>query len=287
MAQTPHTLIETPGPVPDGVLDQLVDALRSRDLSWRHFGPDVHVDVTAQAGRTPFVAVSAGEVAVDRPNHRDATVLTAAQAALLLDGAGPIRLRANRATFIAGSIRFPPLYCLLTAGRLPGLVRLTSGAVVPVLVAEAASDRPGAGVVVDRLIDVLMVEFVRACLGDTYCPSGTLRPLQDSAIARSLALIHRWPERPWRIEDLAKRVQLSRSAFAARFRTLTGTSPADYLTHWRIHRAATALRSEPATIAQIARRAGYGSEAAFTRAFKRIVGVSPGAFRAAAASPDP
>jgi AraC-like DNA-binding protein len=270
-------------------LDQLVDGLRSRELSWRYFGPEVDVDVTADAGRTSLVAVSAGQVAVDRPNHRDATVLTAAHAVLLLDGGAPIRLRASGATFIAGSIRFPSLYCLLTAGRLPGLVRLTNGqagAVVPVVVAEAASNRPAAGVVVDRLIDVLLVEFVRACLGDTYCPAGTLRPLADSAIARSLALIHRWPQRPWRIEDLAKRVQLSRSAFAARFRTLTGTSPADYLTRWRIHRAATLLRSEPVTIAQVARRAGYGSEAAFTRAFTRVVGVSPSAFRAAA-PPDP
>jgi AraC-like DNA-binding protein len=267
-----------------------MDGLRPRELSWRYFGPavDLAVDVTEEAGRTPFVVVGAGEVAVDRPGRTDPTVLSGAQAVLLLDRGGPTRLRAERATFVAGSIRFPSLYCLLTAGRLPGTVRLAGGAagvVTPVLVAEAASNRPGAGVVVDRLVDVLIVEFVRACFGDTHCPSGTLPPLGDPAVLRSLALIHRSPGRAWRIEDLAKRVQLSRSAFAARFRTLTGTSPADYITRWRIHRAATALRGEPTTIVRIARQAGYGSEAAFTRAFKRVVGVSPGAFRAAA-SPD-
>jgi AraC-like DNA-binding protein len=87
------------------------------------------------------------------------------------------------------------------------------------------------------------------------------------------------PGHSWTVERLADAVALSRSAFASHFSTLVGTSPADYLTRWRMTKAAELLRDQALTTSQIAARSGYGSEASFNRAFKRLQGLTPGAYR--------
>jgi AraC-like DNA-binding protein len=145
---------------------------------------------------------------------------------------------------------------------------------------EAAALRPGGETVITRLADILVIQALRAWL-DTAPEAnlGWLAALRDPQIGKALALMHRTPEREWSVEALATAVAMSRSAFSARFTSLTGESAMHYLTQWRMQLARTHLQSSQESLSQVAVRFGYQSEAAFCRAFKRMFGVSPGSVR--------
>ena len=106
--------------------------------------------------------------------------------------------------------------------------------------------------------------------------------MKDAPIREALGLIHRAPERHWTAAELAGQVGLSRSAFFKRFRDAVGESPAQYVTRWRIHVATRLLRDREASVGSVAHRVGYATEAAFSNAFKRVMGIRPGAYRRAA-----
>jgi AraC-like DNA-binding protein len=106
-----------------------------------------------------------------------------------------------------------------------------------------------------------------------------LAALQEPQIGQALTLIHRDPTRPWTVASLAHELAMSRSAFAARFTQLVDQPAMQYLTRWRMQLAERALQTEGATVAELAARLGYQSEAAFARAFKRVTGLPPGAVR--------
>ncbi|MBV9682973.1 MAG: helix-turn-helix transcriptional regulator [Solirubrobacterales bacterium] len=111
--------------------------------------------------------------------------------------------------------------------------------------------------------------------------------LSDPQIARAIKVIHDQPERGWTVGELAANVALSRSTFAARFRHLVGESPSRYITRTRLAHAAVLLRTTDASLAQIAARAGYGTEFSFGKAFKRTLGIAPGSYRGQASdAPD-
>jgi AraC-like DNA-binding protein len=125
-----------------------------------------------------------------------------------------------------------------------------------------------------------VIQAIRVWLEqESSSASGWLSALRDPQVGHALAMIHRDPVREWRVETLAAEVAMSRSAFAERFSRLVGEAPMQYVTRWRMYLALDALRDERATVGEIALRLGYGSEAAFSRAFKRFLGVSPGAAR--------
>ncbi|MEZ4224214.1 MAG: AraC family transcriptional regulator [Polyangiaceae bacterium] len=147
---------------------------------------------------------------------------------------------------------------------------------------ESASGRPGGDTVVNRLADILFIQIVRGYLTSTPHDSrGWLRALTDPQIGASLGLIHAEPEQGWTVATLASKVGMSRSTFAGRFSELVGEPPLHYITRWRMQKAAALLREGRATLADIADRVGYDSEAAFSKAFKRWVGSAPGAYRRA------
>jgi AraC-like DNA-binding protein len=108
--------------------------------------------------------------------------------------------------------------------------------------------------------------------------------LRDKQIGRAIALIHRDPARDWTVASLASAVGMSRSAFAARFTDLVGEPAMQYVLRWKMHAALKWLKESDATISQLATKLGYESEAAFSRAFKRLMGISPGAARKQARS---
>jgi AraC-like DNA-binding protein len=147
---------------------------------------------------------------------------------------------------------------------------------------EARALRPGGETVITRLADVLVIQAIRAWLEqDPDGRAGWLGAMRDPQIGRALALIHREPERDWTVARLAHEVAMSRSAFSARFTDLVGESPMRYVARWRMNVALTMLTEGGAALAEIAARLGYHSEAAFSRAFKRTVGMAPGTARAA------
>jgi len=155
------------------------------------------------------------------------------------------------------------------------------------MAAEARELRPGGETVITRLADILVIHAIRSWIAqDPAAQTGWLGALQDKQIGRVISLVHREPARPWTLESLAAEAAMSRSAFAARFTGLVGESAMHYVTRWRMQTALTWLREEGAPVGDLSRRLGYESEAAFSRAFKRYIGVSPGAARRNRDSPE-
>jgi AraC-like DNA-binding protein len=145
---------------------------------------------------------------------------------------------------------------------------------------EARELRAGGETVITRLADILVIQAIRLWISsDPAARSGWLGALRDKQIGRALALIKRDPTRNWTVVDLARKVGMSRSAFAARFTALVGQPAMQYVTQWKMHTAQMWLKEDGASLGELASRLGYESEAAFSRAFKRFVGISPGALR--------
>jgi AraC-like DNA-binding protein len=194
----------------------------------------------------------------------------------------------DAASYVCGALRFgggrdhpllaalPPVLRVGAAARAHPWVETMLAAVA----CESSSGRPGAEMVVTRLSEVIFVQAIRAHLdelpGDVR---GWLGALREPSIARALALVHRHPERPWSVESLGRAVGMSRSRFAGRFREVVGEPPLAYLAAWRMHRARALLRDGAQRMGGIARALGYGSEAAFSTAFKRETGRTPGEYR--------
>lgn len=147
-------------------------------------------------------------------------------------------------------------------------------------VGEASSGRAGGDVVADKLAEVLFVEALRGYIEElTDRETGWLAGLRDPLVGKSIALLHERPAEPWTVAALAQAVSVSRTVLADRFVALVGIPPMQYLTQWRIALAAHLLRAGELSLTRIAEEVGYESEAAFSRAFKREYGKSPGNWR--------
>lgn len=143
------------------------------------------------------------------------------------------------------------------------------------LVEQVFSDRPGSIAAVLRLSEVLFIEAMRSGLAQAPALAGLIEAFADPAIGRALVLIHHDPARPWTVETLAREVGLSRSRLAERFAALVGIGPMGYLAEWRMQRALALLEDGGASVREAARRVGYLSPAAFSRAFAQRFGRSP------------
>jgi AraC-like DNA-binding protein len=161
------------------------------------------------------------------------------------------------------------------AGEIGWITRFMQQAV-----AESAAKRPGGEAMLARMSEMMFVDAVRRFV-DGLPPDSTgwLAGLLDRHVGRTLALMHERPALAWTIDDLGREAGLSRSALHQRFVQLIGQPPMQYLTNWRMQIASGLLRNTSATVAGIALDVGYDSEAAFARAFKRVVGVPPATWR--------
>lgn len=180
--------------------------------------------------------------------------------------------------------RFDPLTATDWASedRIGALITST---IKEILVVECST--PCTAVMLGRLKDLLFVELARR-LGVPPASSAEGRPstCNDPIVARAVRLVHGDPGRRWTVADLAREAGCSRSVLAERFSTVLGQAPIAYLTGWRMQIAAERIRSSRDSLAAIAADAGYESQASFHRAFKRVMGATPGRWRhGAAASP--
>jgi AraC-like DNA-binding protein len=145
---------------------------------------------------------------------------------------------------------------------------------------EAKAMRAGSGGILARLADVVAALIVRAWVecgcGDS---NGWVAALRDPRLGRVIAALHREPGRNWTVAELASEMGSSRSVFAERFLAVTGMTPLRYVTEMRMRLAAEWITRDGVPIETAAHRLGYGSQAAFSRAFKRIAGHAPGAAR--------
>jgi AraC-like DNA-binding protein len=165
-----------------------------------------------------------------------------------------------------------------SAGRLRGVLALIDD--------EASSDRPGRSLVLERLLEIMLVEAIRhhhGGFGGVH--AGLLAGLGDQKIAAALRALHADVRRAWTVQQLAEIAGASRSVFAQHFTRLVGVPPIDYLTHWRMALAKDALRSGAGRLDEIAFACGYQSASAFSTAFSRVVGCPPTKYAALPTTP--
>jgi len=192
-------------------------------------------------------------------------------------------------SLICGAVRFEHPAAGNLVDVLPRMIRVDSSSsprrewmqdALRLMASEVGELRPGGEAVVTRLGDILVIQAIRAWIeSDPAAQTGWLGALRDPQIGRAISRIHRDPARHWTVASLARELAMSRSAFAARFTELAGEPVMRYVTRWRMNVARDLLQHEGATVAELAGRLGYESEAAFSRAFKRVTGVPPGAVR--------
>jgi AraC-like DNA-binding protein len=162
------------------------------------------------------------------------------------------------------------------------------GATLQMVGSEAVLPRPGSRAILKHLADVLFIQAIRSyAFGSDPPQRGWLSGLRDPQISAALGLLHSHPERAWRVEELAAQAGMSRSAFFARFSELVGEPPLKYLATWRMRKAQQLIHDGRATVKEVGTQVGYASEAAFSRAFKRWVGVPPNMYRTVALETSP
>jgi transcriptional regulator GlxA family with amidase domain len=181
------------------------------------------------------------------------------------------------ATSVKPLTRLLPPLILIKADQAQSLALHTT---LNMLASETAVSAPGSELVVSRLADMLFIHSIRAHIGSRLeaCKSGLLRAIFDPQIGVALKSMHEKVEHPWTVESLAAACGMSRSAFAVRFKDLVGETPLEYLTSWRMQKATGLLQKGDQKLFEVAKSVGYDSDAAFSKAFKRIIGVAPRAY---------
>jgi AraC-like DNA-binding protein len=144
---------------------------------------------------------------------------------------------------------------------------------------EVHGGRAGAEAIVHRLTEIVFIQGVRSFVNRSGDAAGCLAGVLDPQLGMALSAIHLAPQRPWTVEAMAREARMSRTVFAERFSALIGMTPLGYVTHWRMQIARRELVEGGKALAHIAEAAGYRSESAFARAFKREMGLSPGMVR--------
>lgn len=192
-------------------------------------------------------------------------------------------------TLICGAVRIDHPAARDLVELLPSLIHIKTWntpnaewmhSTLRLMAAETSSRQPGGETIVTRLADILVIQAIRTWLVEhPESHRGWLGALNDARIGPALLLIHREPTNDWSVASLAASVSMSRSAFSARFTELVGESAMQYVTRWRMHVAGVWLRDSDMTAAECGARLGYNSEAAFSRAFKRMMGKPPGAWK--------
>ncbi len=153
-------------------------------------------------------------------------------------------------------------------------------AILQILSLESQNESMGTAIMLGRLADILFVQAIRAHAAQDDSPQGGwLRAIRDPQMSFVLRVMHEAIDKHWTVASLASRSGMSRSGFAARFKQAVGESPLEYLTRWRMYKGTQLLREGDMNIAEVAGLVGYQSDAAFNKAFKRIIGVAPGTYR--------
>jgi AraC-like DNA-binding protein len=232
------------------------------------------------AGTTPF-------------DHAAAERALAAGESLRL-GTGPGQTR-----ILCASYRQDPAVTVPLLTLLPDVLHIPArqagtalDATLRLLASEISQPQPGAAAVLDRIVDILLVQLLRAWLATDPAQARTpswLSALTDPVAGPALAVLHTQPGRDWTIPSLAAAIGVSRATLARRFPVQVGCTPAAYLTRWRMDLAAVRLRDTDDTVGAVARSLGYTSEYAFNRAFTRDRRIPPGRYRthSRAARPGP
>lgn len=261
-------------------------------------------NVWASTASTRSVRVGPGTMILARPgqlhvvsSHREAVALDARRFLARCDADGPLRIRYGSGVRIAelvmGFVRLREHRANPLVASMPPLVVMegseaaSSSEAMETMLAidrELVAARPGVEAIAGRLAEVLFLRIVREWIEDPALGGGQpslVAGLHDASLTPALSAIHENPTRAWTVGSLARHVGMSRTAFATRFAAAVGLGPVAYLRRVRMHRACEHLREGDLDLAEVARRVGYASQAAFTRQFKRELGLTPSAYRRA------
>lgn len=216
----------------------------------------------------PGVACSQGEPSAQPVRHGDP------------DGEPDVRM-------LGGAFRIDPVNASLLIALLPDMIHVRGAGgdtrrlagIVDLIVEECAADGPGRDMILERLLEVMLVECLRwKSIGEQALTTGLLAGLRDPALSATLRAMHRDVRSGWTVATLAKQAGMSRSAFAARFTHTIGCAPMEYLSRWRMSLARQALSRGQTSLERLSEEIGYESASAFSTAFRRRVGCAPGAF---------
>ena len=242
---------------------------------------DGHPDITLEAGdfvllpATPGFTLSGFEpVTPERIDPKVSPAPTDEVRHGAPDGRPDVRL-------IGGAFVFDSPDAALLVSLLPAVVHVRGAERLSILVrlvgGESSEGRPGRDLVLTRLVEVMLIEALRATPADD-APPGLVRGLADARLAPAIRQMHGHVARSWTVGQLAKTAALSRSAFFERFTRTVGLPPMEYLLAWRMALAKDLLRRRKLAIAEVAQRVGYGSASTFSTAFSRFVGQPPGRY---------
>lgn len=191
----------------------------------------------------------------------------------------------RRTDLVCGGIRFDHPAARHLIGALPSLIVIRGGGLgrgswtrpmLDLLADEIRHPRAGNAAIVGRLCDIIVIQALRSWIEtDPAARSGWLGALHDPQLGEAIARIHAEPEQRWSVSSLASIAAMSRSAFSERFSEQVGEPPMTYVRRWRMYRAADLIESGQTSVAAAGRSVGYDSEAAFSRAYKRVIGVPP------------
>jgi AraC-like DNA-binding protein len=223
----------------------LRDHPRTRPRSFREIAPKANTNVVHYGGGGAPTTIVCGSLSFDRASLKPITQLL-------------------------------PSFILIKADQARALALHNT---MQALASEMAEQAPGSEVVATRLAEVLFIQVLRAHIASgPERNKGWLRAIFDPRMGTALSAIHDSVKMPWTVESLAEAAGMSRSAFAARFKELLGQTPLEYVTQWRMQKAMPLLQQRDKKLIDVARSVGYESDAAFSKAFKRVVGASPGEY---------
>ncbi|MBT0768259.1 AraC family transcriptional regulator [Kineosporia sp. J2-2] len=293
-------------------LSRLIDLIEVRGVlsggfavggRWHtQFQPQSPLKLIAVAGGT--AVVSADGVAPLTLRGGDVAILTGRSSVVLEDaqqtdglqrrfttraGEGFVRVgTSDQVTVLGGHLSVNPVGAQILMRSLPEalVVRQSPGRSADIrwlldrLTTEMIAGCPGSSVAVELSSQLLLLEILRIAAADAaLVRTGVLRALGDDLLRPALEGIHDEPGRAWKLDELARRSAMSRSSFAERFTSVLGESPLAYLTRVRMLTAQRLLLHTGRSVSDVAAEVGYGSDSAFSTAFRRVVGVSPRNFR--------
>lgn len=188
-----------------------------------------------------------------------------------------------------GYFAFDQVNAPMLLDQLPDLIHIRSSdsgidsisQIIKLIDKEARGDGAGRDLILERLVEVMLLEALRSADNSTGAElqkAGFLSGLRDPAIAAALRAMHADVAHSWSVKELGRRAGMSRSAFANRFAKTVGTTPIEYLLQLRMALAKDMLRREKRSLTEVAEVVGYRSTSAFSTAFSRHAGISPGAF---------
>lgn len=144
---------------------------------------------------------------------------------------------------------------------------------------EAGQSKLGGDIIALKISEAIFAQAIRRCIEMSEDKATELSGFADANISRALNAFHKDPAKQWTVDELAREAALSRTSFAVRFSEKLGLTPMQYVTSWRVQLARDALLTRNASVAEAADQAGYASEAAFSRVFKKEMGLSPAKYR--------